>query len=384
MITIMTTAQQQFLELLRAGLWGTEADPSLFPIGKTDWVSIMRIAKEQTVALIVADGIETLPQELYPSREVMLKLMMLKVKTGQMHQLLNGTLNQIVWVLNAEETPSVLLKGQGVAQNYRNPESRSCGDIDLYTGVTGYDKACEIIERLSAKDTKPGIESDHHMHLSLNGVEVEVHRHADMMPGRKLNLSLQKWTQKSIDAYFGSDRLPKWENNGTEISLASPTFDAFFILHHAVRHMTTEGVGFRQICDWIMYLHRHHAEIDTQELKKRLKEFNMELIWNEFSILAVNILGLPAEDLPIKPASMHSSKTEKIAGHIFISGNFGRYDSNGRDHTEVPYLKRKWRSFRFQSSRLLKLFNLFPLYTTSYMWHWFTGAICKLVSGSDR
>ena len=49
----MTTAQQQFLELLRAGLWGTEADPSLFPIGKTDWVSIMRIAKEQNKPVLL-------------------------------------------------------------------------------------------------------------------------------------------------------------------------------------------------------------------------------------------------------------------------------------------------------------------------------------------
>lgn len=380
----MTTAQQQFLELLRAGLWGKPAASELFPVEKTDWPGIMRIAKEQTVAMIVADGIETLPTELWPAKEMMMKLMMVRVKTGQMHLLLNTTLNQIVTALNAEGIPSVLLKGQGVAQNYRKPESRSCGDIDLYTGLRGYEKACGIIESLSSKNGKDGIECDHHMHLSLNGVEIEVHRHADMMQGKKLNRSLQKWTQESIDADFGTDRLPKWDNNGTKISLPSPTFDAYFILHHAVRHMTTEGVGFRQICDWCMYLDKHHTEIDTTVLKKRLKEFNMECIWNEFSLLAVNTLGLSEDKLPLKPARKHSSKTERITEHIFISGNFGRYDSNGRIHTEVPYLKRKWRSFRFQSSRLFKLSSLFPLYTTSYMWHWFTGAICKLASGSDR
>ena len=380
----MTTAQKQFIELLKAGLWGNPADHSLFPIGNTDWRCILRIAKEQTVAMIVADGIETLPSELWPAKEMMMKLMMLRVKTGQMHLLLNSTLNQIVTALNAEGIPSALLKGQGVAQNYRRPESRSCGDIDLYTGLNGYEKACAIIEGLNSKNSKAGIESDHHMHLSLNGVEVEVHRHADMMPAKKQNKSLQEWTQASIDAYFHTGKLQKWNNGGTNISLANPTFDAFFILHHAVRHMTTEGVGFRQICDWVMYLHRHHAEIDVQELKEHLKEFNMELIWNEFSILAVNTLGLPISELPIKPNYLTSTKTDKILEHIFISGNFGRYDSNGRDHSQVPYLKRKWRSFRFQSSRLLKLFSLFPKYTTSYMWHWLTGSIRKFVSGSDR
>ena len=133
----MTKYQQQFIELLRAGLWGRAADAALFRDG-VDWKAVLRIAKEQTVSVIVADGIETLPAELWPPKEVMLKLMMLRVKTSQMHALLNSTLNQIVGALDAQGVPSVLLKGQGVAQNYRKPESRTCGDIDLYTGLDGY------------------------------------------------------------------------------------------------------------------------------------------------------------------------------------------------------------------------------------------------------
>ena len=98
--------------------------------------------------VIVTDGIETLPQELWPRKEAMMKLMMVRVRTEQMHQLLNSTLNQIVSALNDKDIPSVLLKGQGVAQNYRKPTSRSCGDIDLYTGLGGYEQACRIIDRL--------------------------------------------------------------------------------------------------------------------------------------------------------------------------------------------------------------------------------------------
>ena len=78
----------------------------------------------------------------------MMKLMMVRVKTEQMHQLLNTTLNQIVKALDKEGVPSVLLKGQGVAHNYRKPSSRSCGDIDLYTGLGGHEQACRIIDGL--------------------------------------------------------------------------------------------------------------------------------------------------------------------------------------------------------------------------------------------
>ena len=333
---------------------------------------------EQTVQVIVADGIETLPKELWPPKEAMLKLMMVRVKTNQMHQLLNSTLNQIVNALNAEGIPSVLLKGQGVAQNYRNPESRMCGDIDLYVGEKNYERACEIIVDMDPNG-KDGKECDHHMHLQVNGVEVEIHRQADYMPGKKSNKELQGWTMKSIDQNFGTDTLGIWNNSGTVISLAPPTFDAFFILHHAVRHMTTEGVGFRQICDWVMYMHRHHAEINAQELESTLRRSHLSTVWTEFCHLATDILGLPQQELPLPLKNKTSSKTKRLLQQIFISGNFGRFDINARDHSETTYLKRKWRSFRYQSMRLFKLCRLFPKYTFTYTRDWIRVAIVNIL-----
>lgn len=375
----MTRTQQQFLELLRSGLWGTPADPSLFQQESTDWKSILKTAKEQTVLVIVADGIETLPKELWPSKETMLKLMMTRVKTAQMHHLLNSTLNQIVNVLDKKGIPSVLLKGQGVAQNYRNPESRTCGDIDLYVGIENYERACKIIHDLNKEPQEDIPESGHHKHLELNGVVIEVHKLADPMSSKKQSACFQKWTKDSIDNLFTTNRLKVWNNDGTSIRLALPTFDAFFILHHAVRHMTTEGIGFRHICDWTMYLHRNHSEINKNELQHYLKLFNMEQIWQEFGIIAVNILGLPQTEVPLLKESSQSAKTERILCQIFISGNFGRFDPNGRNFKKTTYLKRKWNSFRFQISRLFRFFNLFPSYTLAYASRWITGGIGRLI-----
>lgn len=376
----MTRTQQQFLELLRSGLWGTPADPSLFQQESTDWKSILKTAKEQTVLVIVADGIETLPKELWPSKETMLKLMMTRVKTAQMHHLLNSTLNQIVNVLDKKGIPSVLLKGQGVAQNYRNPESRTCGDIDLYVGTHNYNTACEIIAAMN-KDGEYAAECDHHMHLQVNGVEIEVHRKAGFMQNRKDDTSFQQWCMDSIDNLYGTDKLGSWDNHGTEIMLAAPTFDAFFILYHALRHMTTEGVGFRQICDWAMYLHKHHAEIDIEQLTRRLKEFNMESVWKEFEVFATTLLGMPVDSLIFTPKPMYSRKTEKLLNQIFISGNFGRFDyASMKEKRSILGSKqnpiiRKMRSFRFQTLRLLNLYILFPKYSIHYWWDWTIRAI---------
>ena len=175
-------SQQQFLELLRAGLWGRPADIGLFADKENvDWKAILRMAREQTVIVIVADGIETLPEELWPPRKAMLQLMMMRVRTQQMHQLLNSTLNLVTEALNAQGIPSVLLKGQGVAQNYRIPESRMCGDIDLYVGEENYKRACTVVAGLSPQKGALGQETAMHQHVTLNGVEIEIHHIADFM-----------------------------------------------------------------------------------------------------------------------------------------------------------------------------------------------------------
>ena len=382
----MNRSQTQFLELMRAGLWGVAADPDNFKPDSTDWKAVLRIAKEQTMMVVVTDGIETLPKELWPPKEVMMKLAMMRVKTSQAHQLLNSTIAQIVAALEAEGVHSVLLKGQGIAQNYSRPESRTCGDIDLYTGLGGYTRAYEIIEALhEGRPHKEAAECTHHLHTDLNGVEVEIHRQTSFLHGKRMDANFQEWSKQSLDELFGSEALEMWDNGGTAVALAPATYNAFFILHHAVRHMTTEGVGFRQICDWVMLLHRCHSQVEVQLLSKKLKELRMERIWAEFGRLAVNYLGLPADELPLAPANLAPTRrTHKLLQHIFISGNFGRFDANGRDHSQVPYLVRKWRSFTFQSKRLVKLFRLFPGYATAYMWHWFTGAVVRFVMQTDR
>ena len=54
----MNRAQTQFLELLRAGLWGVAADPENFKPDSVDWKAVLRIAKEQTMVVVVTDGIK--------------------------------------------------------------------------------------------------------------------------------------------------------------------------------------------------------------------------------------------------------------------------------------------------------------------------------------
>lgn len=358
----MTKPQQQFLELLRSGLWGKPADASIFQ-GEIDWKTILRLAKEQTVQVLVANGIETLPKELWPPKVVIFKLMEVRTKTAKMHLLLNSVLAKITAALNAEGIPSVLLKGQGLAQNYLIPESRICGDIDLYVGEENFDKAADIIATFSNDKRKPkeGLTGkEKHTEINVEGVTIEVHRRALSTFSSKQKQLLKEWTKKNLDSHFFDNTLPTIDFNQLPVNIPNANFNAVFILYHAAYHMQIGGIGLRQICDWATYLTKHHTEINPEELKTILQRFHLTPVWKEFSIFAVNVLDLNPQCIPLIPKNLVSQKaTDFILNDIFETGNFGHYKR--RQPTNCIML-RKLHSFLTLTKRFTRLTKLFPTF----------------------
>lgn len=380
----MTTPQQQFLELLRSGLWGKPADASIFQ-GEIDWNTILRLAKEQTVQVLVANGIETLPKELWPPKVVIFKLMEVRTKTTKMHLLLNSVLAKITAALNAEGIPSVLLKGQGLAQNYLIPESRICGDIDLYVGEENINRAYDIIAALSNEPQEPeeGLTGkEMHRHLKVDGVVIEVHRKALTTYSSRLTKLLNKWTKNNLDNNFLNQELPTIDFNQVAVKVPAADFNSVFILHHAAHHMRVGGIGLRQLCDWATYLREHHSEINTKELKATLRRFKMVPVWKEFGRFAVNVLGLDPKYLPLVPRNLNSTKgTEFILADILATGNFGHYRQLSTVPIETPFLKRKWLNGMARTKRFASMIKLFPGFTISYSLGWYRKAFKRLFQG---
>jgi hypothetical protein len=374
----MKHVQQQYLELLRAGLWNRPADQSLFQ-SEVDWKAITRTSHQQTTDIIVADGIDTLPPSLCPTKNDIFKLAIRRTENTLMHKLLNTTLKRVVQALNTEGIRSILLKGHGVALNYLRPQSRMCGDIDLYVGEKNFERACQVLKKEGATSSHDYNDQAFHVALDLDGAEIEVHRKADRLNNRRLNKSLQQWTIDKLDSRLAAGTLPGWDNDGVLINLPDPTYNAFYIIHHAVRHLIGEGIGLRHVCDWAMYMHTHHSQIDKEELMSRLIEYNMLEAWKTFGNIAVHALGLPAEELPFMSDTQLTPKAEILLQHIFYTGNFGRHSEEKRD-SKSNYIKRKWHNFWFQMSRLHKIHKIFPQYARAFGWGWLTGALHRFIT----
>ncbi len=347
----MNKTEQQFFALLQSGLWGNPVNESLFS-GETDWAAILTIARMQTVSGIVFDGISNLEPDMQPPSSIMLQLYQTIVRIEQSHELLNDRLSRMITLLQSEDIHAVLLKGQGVAQNYPNPARRQCGDIDLYIGKKNYKRACELVTK-KGMVPKDSLESHKHLHFNYEGVDIELHRIVEKFPDPFKDKLFQQWTQYHLQ----TEKLNAWNLNDLEVLLPPPNFNALYIFNHAFHHFISDGVGCRQLCDWAIYLHKFHHHINKQELMDDLTSLGLLRPWQIFGCIAVDQLGLSKEEFPFYTDKFREVSQKVILKDILSLGNFGRYDRKWATRP-VGYLPGKFHNFRMKNKRAMELFSI--------------------------
>lgn len=302
----MKLVQQQFLTLLRAGLWDTPVDATLFS-RPTDWMEVFELATYQKVKGIVAEAINKLPTEFQPPIQLLRELAFYLSRNRVLHANHNAILAEIIDEFNHHKILPILLKGQGVATNYPDATLRHCGDIDLYIGIENYAKSRSLFQEWKDKNS-PSLSIAKHCSFNYKGITVELHRIAELLYIPQRNWYLQQWTQKHLH----QSKLRWIEIDKTKIALPPYQFDAIFILEHAWHHFVfLGGISLRQICDWAEYLNKFSHQIDTIELANDLKRLGLRKAWQLFGYIAVNYLGLLQTKL-----AFYDDKVKIEADHI--------------------------------------------------------------------
>ena len=365
----MSSTHEQFFTLLRSGLWNSPIDTDLFS-GVVDWERIMKMAQMQTVGGVLFDGISNLPSAMHPPVELMRKLYQTVVRIEQSHQLLNLQLVRILSALQSNDIYPILLKGQGLAQNYPNPVRRQCGDIDLYVGKDNCQKAIEILLELGAQaDEESNERSPKHKGFYLDNVSVELHFIVERLRNPIQNRRFQCWTE----LYLNRTNAIVWNLDNAEVLLPPVNFNALYIFSHLFLHFIQGGVGLRQLCDWVLFLHAFNEQINQQELMRDLKSLGLLRAWQMFGCLAVNKLGLPENEFPFY-STRYGKQSQKVLAQIFQSGNFGHFKEMGQHPS--GYLAGKLHSLSIRNKWMFQIFRIFPKESSLfYIYYWTTGVI---------
>lgn len=341
-----------FFDILRSSLWGTALT---VPQDFSEWGKVFSLAKSQSVLGLVANAVlsdaevaNRIPADVQKSLKA---FVMSNMAT---HSMLNNTLLSIVESLRHNGIEPVLLKGQGIAKYYPIPELRQCGDIDIYVGQENFETACSVIGEMSTPEDHQGdIPSLKHFHTRIGSAFIEIHRYTDVYWPKRYDRKYQKISDEGM-----SSKLVPLDFSGVQVMSPSVDFNVFFIFNHFWHHFIADGVGLRQICDWVLLLHASHGKIDLDKLASMLYEMKLMKEWRVFGCIAVDTLGLSMEEMPFYDAK-YRKKASKVLELILLEGNFGKENLKGYKRPK-GYVAGKWYSFRKRSGRNFRVLRIFP------------------------
>ena len=344
---------QAFFELLRAGLWGSEAH--LLPFEGRDFQEVYRLAKEQSVIGVVAAGLEMVVDKK-PAKQEVVKFIASTLKTEEKNAAMNRFIGKIIGKMRHAGIHTLLVKGQGIAQCYLRPQWRACGDVDLFLDADNYAKAKAFLAPLVSHVEPESVESmQYEAHIGPWSVEL----HGTLRCG--LSARMDKVIDDVQKDTMAGGNVRIWKNGDTDVYLPGVDNDVVFIFTHFLKHFYKGGLGLRQICDWCRLLWTYRSEINLDLLRDRLGQMRLESEWKAFAAYAVDYLGMPAEAMPFYNASgCWSRKAGRIHRFILKVGNFG----HNRDlsyYEKYPYLVRKAISMGQRLGDLCRHALIFPL-----------------------
>lgn len=304
--------EKVFYELLKAGLW--ESTPRITgPLPTKLWEDVKRLAYEQTISGLLFDGLNLVDADKRPPKELIMQWfahIMVMERT-------NAKMNLLIHKLTPITSGAVLLKGQRVAQCYKNPAHRQSGDIDLFFyHQEDYELAKAKISQVA--DYVGGEEKERkHFDCIVQKMVVELHGEIQTHIKSKTDQQISDFIKKHFEKY------PLEPDKEIGYCAAPINFDCLFIFVHMLVHYFNSGVGLRQICDWMAFTDYYFQQINLQVLKKDIHSLGLMKEWQVFGNMAVNLLGFPQEKMPFYEKK-YIKAGEKVLHQVMKSGNFGR------------------------------------------------------------
>ena len=224
----LTVEQTAFIELLKASLFQYDVSVP----NDTKWDRVLDIAKAQCVLALIepvvtGDQKEDWLESAYQSRASFLKILYEQT--------------ELIKLLNDSNISYVIIKGTAAAMYYPKPTHRTMGDIDFVVKPDDYSKACELLKNNGYRFSYT---NDRHAEYEKHGVAFELHKKVSSDYCRDIEPVIVNGFQNAKEYRIGDScfmGLPTNENG-------------VVLLNHILKHIKRNGIGFRQIIDWMMFV----------------------------------------------------------------------------------------------------------------------------------
>lgn len=286
------------------------------PAEEIDWEQMMEEAKAQSVELllfqVISDIKDRLPEEIYNKMFTVARRRTasnMRVEFGQM---------ELVGVLEQENYPYVILKGETAAANYPEPELRLLGDVDFLVPQEHTAAIAQKMQQLGYQHSwEPG---DYHQVLEKPGACLEMHMEIAGIPTGKYREPVKSYMASIYEKSIRMDR------GYGAFCAPAPEHQAMIFLLHMQHHVVEAGMGLRHIMDWACFVNRTASEDFWQArflpLLKNIGLYHFAAIITKMASL---YLGSLCPDWAFY-ADEHLCG--QMMEDVLSGGNFGRKDQN--------------------------------------------------------
>lgn len=315
----MNESQKALCALLRTALWeepyGTETE--------IPWQEVFQEADEQAVTLLFADILGKLPMppeisEEWESRNE-------RQYSDNMRLLYEQ--DEFRKGMEEENIPFLILKGSAAAVYYPNPMLRTMGDVDVIVRREDLGKARAWMEKEGFFSLNPKDKDPREYQYSKDGVPFELHSRFSIFNEREKDTLLDGWI------YEAAEQAEAGQMDVYTFPMAGKTLNGLVLLAHVNQHLE-EGLGLRQIIDWIMYVKQELTDEKWESFRDKAEQLGMMKLAKASARAGQIYLGLPEKGyswcMDLEPEIC-----ESLMEYIFECGNFGMKGGVHNDVTMV-------------------------------------------------
>lgn len=339
-----------------------------------DWRDIYEMATRQALVGVTFTGVERLPKEQRPSREMILSWYMVVTRIERRNRLMDEACVRVSSRLCRDGFDCCILKGQGIAACYPNPSRRQSGDIDAWVlpgerSGKGIDECAREVTAY-ARSLIPGTKASYH-HVdfpAMKGVEVELHYRPSYMFCMTANRRLQRYFHEAAQEQFGNCI----EMREEKVCTPTAEFNAVFLLSHIYRHLFEEGIGLRQLLDYYHLLVTTGLAGDAERREavlRQLERCGMTRMARAVMFVLRESFGMDERYMYVDP---DQTAGRFLLKEIMLTGNFGQYDGRVSEATRKSAVGRNLQRLK----RDILLCRYFPSECISepffriYHWWW--------------
>lgn len=335
---ILSNQYDAFLALVRLGI-GHSIDhlPEQF-----DWQDIQAYALKHGLFDIVLDGIEKLPDNKRPPKELLLLWIGEVLQSyEQRFELYCKAIADLAEFYNNHGYKMMVLKGYACSLDWPKPEHRPCGDIDIWL----FGKQKEADEAL-LQAQEPGfkIDNTHHHHSVFYWHNFMVENHYDFLNihHHKSNVALEAILKDlgRDDSHFVEFKGASSDSPTEKVYLPSSKLHALFLLRHMMSNFASTGMSLRQLLDWAFFVEKHGNELDWEWLDRILEIYGMKTIFQLFNAICVVDLGFEPNIFPT--VQFEPRLKDRVLNEI-LSPEFSEVEKGGPIRRAF-YKYRRWKA----------------------------------------